>query len=315
MRVLVTGAAGFLGRNALLAIPASWEVVAIYRPGESGFLAFLADQGLRHVRPEACDLTDPAQVKAVAQRVGSAFDLGLYLASNTSIPAAIARPVDDLVTNVVGLLNALQTWRVGHLVYLSSGAVYLGFSGLVGPHTAVAPTLPYGLSKLTAERYLHAFVQYHGTPDAATIIRFFGAYGPHEPAHRLYTRLVKRFAFERNPRFTLLGDGENISDAMYVDDAIRALLAVLRAPAEGVRTVDLGVGGVETVNQVVTRTARAFGLEPRIIHEGTAPGYITFRIDPEPFFTLYGFRPTVSLEEGVRRVAAHLERERYVQDR
>ena len=56
MRLLITGAAGFLGRNALLAIPNSWQVVALHRPGSREFLTFLEAHQLNHVQPVACDL-------------------------------------------------------------------------------------------------------------------------------------------------------------------------------------------------------------------------------------------------------------------
>jgi len=310
MQLLLTGATGFLGRNALLAIPHSWEVVALYRPGKSDFLAFLEAHHLRHVRPVACDLTDMQQVERAVAQVGGNFDNCLALASNTSIPGSIERPIQDLTTNIIGLLHLLQYCSFDHLVYLSSGAVYIGLIGLVGPTSAVSPTLPYAISKLAAEHYIRASVSHHRAPRRATIVRFFGAFGPYEPPRKLYTRLVRQFAFERDPNFTVIGDGENYIDAMYVDDAIRALMMVMTCPpAEQVRCIDLGVGSGETVNQVVTRVARAFGLEPQITHAGSTAEYIRFVIDPQPFASAYQFTPTVSLEVGLGLLTAHLEQE------
>ena len=310
MRLLVTGASGFLGRNALLTIPPSWQVVAIYRSEQSGFLSFLESHRLHHIQAVACDLTDNDQVEHAMQRVGKTFDSCLALASNTSIPASIERPIDDLTTNTIGLLHLLQRCAIRHLVYLSSGAVYIGLKGLVGPASTLSPTLPYAISKLAAEQYIRAFSAHYQTPDYATIVRFFGAYGPYEPPRKLYTKLVRQFAFTRNAHFSVLGDGENYIDAMYIDDAIRALLAVLTIPpAERVRCIDLGVGSGESVNAVVARAAHMFGIEPRIEHEGFPAEYIQFVIDPRPFSEAYQFTPEVSLEEGLRRLAAHLRQE------
>src|SRR5712692_3172960 len=272
MRLLITGASGFLGRNALLAIPSSWQVAALYRSGNSGFLSFVEDHQLRHVQPVACDLTDVRQVERAVSQVGREFDSCLALASNTSIPGSIERPIDDLVTNSIGLLHLLQNCSFDHLVYFSSGAVYVGLTGLVGPASAVSPTLPYAISKLAAEQYIRAFAHHYQTPKHATIIRFFGAYGPYEPPRKLYTKLVRQFAFERNPHFTVMDDGENYIDAMYIDDAIKALMAVLISPppaAKSVRCIDLGVGSGETINQLVTRAAHTFRLEPQISHQGS----------------------------------------------
>jgi nucleoside-diphosphate-sugar epimerase len=310
MRLLVSGASGFLGRNALLNMPSSWQVVALHRPGNRDFLNFLEAHQLHHVQPMACDLTDEQQVEQAMGGVGRSFDYCLALASNTSIPGSIELPIQDLTTNVIGLLHVLQRCSIDHLVYLSSGAVYVGLTGLVGPTSAVAPTLPYAISKLAAEQYIRAFVHHYQTPRRATIVRFFGAYGPYEPPHKLYTKLVRRFAFDRNPHFIVIGDGENYIDAMYVDDAIRALIAVLTLPpVEKIRCIDLGVGSGETVNQVVTRAAHVFELEPKINHEGYTAEYIRFLIDPQPFSLAYQFMPAIPLEVGLRRLAVHLGQE------
>ena len=309
MRLLVTGASGFLGRNALLSVPPSWDVVALYHHDTTRFLRFLEARRLAHVRAYACDLTDVSSVQRTAAATGERFDACLYLASNTSIPLSIERPAEDLTTNVIGLLHTLQTWTFEHMVYLSSGAVYMGSSGHVTPNTPVSPTLPYAIAKLAAEQYIRASHQWNGSPRSATIIRFFGAFGPYEPARKVYTKLVRRFAFERDPRFVVQGNGENYIDAMYVDDTIHALIAALTQVSPGVRTIDLGLGNRETVNEVVARAAAAFGLTPDIEHVGMSPEYITFYCTLEPFQSIYNVTPTVSLEDGLRRLAEHLRQE------
>lgn len=307
MRLLVTGASGFIGRNILLALPRTWEVVALYRSENSDFLRFIQFHQLDHMRPMACDLTDAHQVSHTFNQVGRDFEGCLALASNTSIPGSIEQPIQDLTTNVVGLLHLLQWCTFEHLVYLSSGAVYVGLTGLVSPASALSPTLPYAISKLAAEQYIRAFVHLHETIRHATIIRFFGAYGPYEPARKLYTKLVHQFAFERNPHFTIVGDGENYIDAMYIDDTIEALMEVLtQPPSHKVSCVDLGIGSRETVNQMVTRAARIFGLEALLHHNAAAAEYIQFFIDPQPFAFTYQFMPSLPLEVGLKRLATHL---------
>jgi nucleoside-diphosphate-sugar epimerase len=286
----------------------------LYRPSNTDFLHFVQTHRLQHVRPVACDLTDEYQVKQAMEQVGKNFDICLALASNTSIPASIQQPLQDLTTNVVGLLHILQNFTFDHIIYLSSGAVYIGLKGLVSPQSAVAPTLPYAISKLAAEHYIHAYVHHHHISRSATILRFFGAYGPYEPQRKLYTKLVRQFAFERNPLFTVAGNGENYIDAMYIDDAIKALMAVLTRPSQdGIRCIDLGVGSRESVNQVVIRAAHTFDLEPQLHHEGSTAEYIQFVIDPHPFASTYQFVPTIPLEDGLKRLADHLWQEEHIQ--
>lgn len=308
MRLLVTGAAGFLGRNVLLTVPRSWQVVALYRPGNVAFLQFVSQHELRNVQPVACDVTDIHQVQHIMADCGNVFDSCLALASNTSIPLSIEQPAQDLSINTLGLLTILETCVFDHVVFLSTGTVYDGLTGRVGPTSAVFPVLPYAISKLTSEQYIRAFVRYRQTLKHATIIRFFGAYGPYEPERKLYTKLVRQFAFERNPCFTVTGDGEDYIDAMYVDDACQALMAVLQtSPEERICCIDLGAGRGERVNQVVTRAAHLFGVEPQIQHIGTPASYIQFCIDARPFAHRYNFSTTIPLEVGLKRLAAHLE--------
>src|SRR5688572_2157520 len=224
MDILVTGASGFIGKNVLLGLPRDARVVATWHRDET-FPAFLESQGLAHVTPLKVDLADTGAVNALAGRL-KGFDACIYLAANGDPAYSNHAPVEDLRANALALLNVITAGSFGHFVFFSSGAVYDGLEGDVGPASAPAPTLPYAISKWASERYvLHAAKQ--GRIKTASNVRFFGAYGPHEPARKIYGKLVRQFAFERSPRFTLRGDGRNYIDAMYVDDTVRAILAIL----------------------------------------------------------------------------------------
>lgn len=298
-----------MGHNALLQYPRDWEITALHRPDDGSFARFLERHQLRNVRARACDLSDAAQVAAVFRELASEWDQCLYFAANTSIPFSVAHPEVDLASNTIGLIHILQHAQIGHLVFVSSGAVYIGCKGLVGPETALMPDLPYAISKLSAEYYARAMYTHHNNPASATIVRFFGAYGPYELARKLYTRAVRAFAFERTSEFTVMGDGENFIDAMYVDDAVRAFQAILERPSTGVETIDLAEGARITINEVVTRAARTFGIDPHIIHEGESSEYKTYFVDPQAFVTRYGVAPRITLEDGLQRLARHLAAE------
>jgi dTDP-glucose 4,6-dehydratase len=223
VKVLVTGASGFIGHNVLLRAPREWQIVALYNhtPGLEEFVRRHQLDGVRAVR---CDLTDAAAVGEFARADGS-FDACLYLAANGDPARSAERPAWDLQLNTLALVTCLEHIRFGHVVYVSSGAVYDGLSGAVTPATPVAPRLPYAISKLASEHYLRAFAERPRTVGSFVNVRFFGAYGPYEPHRKITTRWL-RGLMSGQREFAVRGNGENLIDFMYVDDAVDGFLAL-----------------------------------------------------------------------------------------
>jgi nucleoside-diphosphate-sugar epimerase len=304
VRLLVTGASGFIGRNLVLATPRDWHVVATYHDAQD-FPDFLAARGLAHVTPVRIDLAGAAPAE-IAGCLGPEHDAAVFLAANGDPARSVHAPRFDLASNTLSLVAVLEAVRVDRLVYFSSGAVYDGVRGDVRPDVAVRPRLPYAISKLASEHYVRSFT-HAGRVRSAVNVRFFGAFGPHEPERKVYMRLVRAFALEGHREFTVRGDGRNLIDAMYVDDTTRAIRMLLddRA-AQGCDTLDLASGAPLSLEALVRAAAATFGIEPRIVFEGAVPEYIEFRSVDPTMHERYAFRPEVPLAEGLRRLAAHL---------
>src|SRR6187200_3107117 len=101
MKVVVTGASGFIGHNVLLRAPREWEIVAVYH-STSGLEQFVKAQGLANVRPVKCDLLNEAEVSRLAQEIGKP-DAMLYLAANGDPAASSQRVRWDLESNTLAL--------------------------------------------------------------------------------------------------------------------------------------------------------------------------------------------------------------------
>ena len=170
MRVVVTGASGFIGHNVLLRAPRDWDVVAVAHR-TPGLDRFVAEHALSHVRVVTCDLTDVSAVRRLAAEIGRS-DAALYLAANGDPAASAERPRWDLESNTLALVTFLEYVAVDHLVYLSSGAVYDGLTGAVSPASPVAPRLPYAISKLASEQYIRFFAERRRTPGSYINVRF-----------------------------------------------------------------------------------------------------------------------------------------------
>src|SRR5262245_58135801 len=306
MRVLITGASGFIGHNALLRAPREWQVVALYNR-TTGLEEFARQHHLANVRAVRCDLTDAAAAAEFGRTHGS-FDACLYLAANGDPARSAERPAWDLQLNTLALVNCLEHVRVGHFVYVSSGAVYDGLDGPVTPATPVAPLLPYAISKLASEHYLRAFAERRRTVGSFVNVRFFGAYGPYEPDRKITTRWL-RGLMSGQREFAIRGNGENLIDFMYVDDAVDGFLALVAAGGYS-GTLDYASGSPVRVNAVVETMARVLGTEVTVRHEGHTEEYIQFRSVDQTMRDRFGFVPRVAFADGVRRLHDFLVRQR-----
>ena len=305
MKLVVTGASGFIGHNVLLRAPREWDIVAVYHR-TPGLEAFVKAQGLSHVRPVKCDLLNEDDVKALARTIGGKPDAMLYLAANGDPAASAERPRWDLESNTVALVTCLEHCPADHVVYLSSGAVYDGLSGPVSPASAVSPLLPYAISKLASEQYLRFFAEQRGSVGSYINVRFFGAYGPYEAARKITTRWLTAMAAGQR-EFVVRGNGENLIDFMYVDDAVDGFLALVKA--EGTRaTVDFASGSPLSVNQVVHTMARILDADVTIRNEGTVAEYIEFRSVDPTMRERFGMRPARSFEDGLRALQKFMGR-------
>lgn len=298
MQVVVTGASGFIGRNVLLRAPRGWDVVALYHHTPD-LDTFVTRHSLPRVRVMRCNLLDAADVQAVANAAGGRPDAVLYLAANGDPAASAARPRWDLESNTTALVNFLEHCPADHVVYLSSGAVYDGLVGAVSPATPVAPALPYAISKLASEHYLRFFAERRGTVGSYINVRFFGAYGPYEAERKITTRWLRGMASGQR-EFVIRGDGKNLIDFMYVDDAVDGLLTLLAARGTSA-TVDFASGTPASIDEVALAMARALGVQVMLRHEGEVPEYIRFRSADTTMRDRFGVRPSIAFDEGFRR--------------
>ena len=306
MKLVVTGASGFIGHNVLLRAPREWTVYAVYH-ATSGLEAFAARHGLTNVRPVRCDLLNESAVQALARTIGGKPDAMLYLAANGDPAASAERPRWDLESNTIAFVNCLEHCPADHVVYLSSGAVYDGLSGAVSPTTAVSPRLPYAISKLASEQYLRFFAEHRGSVSSYVNVRFFGAYGPYEPARKITTRWLQALAAGQR-EFVVRGDGRNLIDFMYVDDAVDGFLVLLKARGQKL-TVDFASGSPVSVNDVVRTMAATLGVEVAVRHEGHVAEYIQFHSVDAAMRERFSVVPATTFADGIVRLRQFLSEE------
>jgi len=297
MRILVTGAAGFVGKNLLRGFPATWSVTALTRQPE-GLTAFCEQYSLTNVQVLGLDLCDKHAVKAALG--DESFTACVHLAANGDPRLAAEHPSRDVHGNVVPLLILLESGvKIGRFIHFSSGSVYEGHTGLVGADTPLRTYTPYSITKQAAESYVKYF-RSRGSIGGYVIIRFFGCYGLYEAERKVYRRLVRAFALGKDASITLYGDGSNMIYAMYASDAVEAVLAVLRSERSDV-TVDLCGPEAMNIREVVATALGAFQVKPAVTFTGEAPiERHTFRVSNTAFKEAFGFEPRIELAAGFK---------------
>lgn len=301
MRIIIPGASGFIGKNFLLRSPKLWEIIGIYNTTR-GFPDFVKERNLNNVIPVRCDLTDRVQVERLGEKFNNEFDVCLFLAANGNPTFSVLDPIMDIRKNTESLLNFLEVFHIERLIYLSSGAVYDGLKGLISPHSKLAPTLPYAISNLASEQYIKFYTHKKRSVEEYIILRFFGAYGPFEPARKIYTKLVHCFGIQKRNTYVIHGNGENLIDAMYIDDAIDGIMKVISSKERNA-TVDFASGNPLTINALVEKASRVFGIpEVKITHEGSVPEFINFYTTGQEMYDMFGFKPTTKLSDGLSKL-------------
>lgn len=289
MKLLVVGGSGFIGRQFLdNADLDGWDVCATFREREPR----------TRYRTMRCDLLE-------SEADFSDFDAAVYMAGNSNHTWALQNTAADMSLNAVAMARFLQTFR-GDLVLLSTGAVYYGHEGLVGPDTPTDPLFPYAISKLASE-LLARWAEENDRLRSLKVLRLYYAYGPGEEERRLIRRALVQFGLKREPGFRINGTGESLMGPMHVSDVVRALELALRTGATGV--YDLPSAHPSTVREIVEVAASVCGLRPEIELVPTTERTLTFFSEQERFASEFGFQQRLTLEKGMALYLEDLRRE------
>jgi len=229
-RLLVTGAAGFIGSNfvrRVLERQTDWYVIgldALTYAGNLANLEHLEDTGrFAFVRGDICD----------EQTVSGVWEQGLWGLINFAAESHVDRSIHGgaafVRTNVVGVQVLLERSRlhgVERFVQVSTDEVYgsLGAEGRFSESSPLAPNSPYSASKAAADLLVRAYHHTHGVP--AMITRCSNNYGPYQFPEKVIPLFVTNLLAGR--QVPLYGDGSNVRDWIHVQDHCDALIRVLQ---------------------------------------------------------------------------------------
>ncbi len=301
MRVLVTGAAGFIGSHLCGRLVAEGHEVVGFDDLSEGRLENLAD--VPEVRFEHADLRDGEAVLAAAAGCGAI----LHQAAMKSVPRSVEEPERFTQVNVLGTLHVLQAAREqgASVVLASSSSVYGDQARFpLTEYMAPRPRSPYAATKLTVEAYGRAWWESYGVRTVA--LRYFNVFGPGQDPASEYAAVVPRFTMAclTGTRPVVYGDGEQARDFTFIDDVVEANLLAARAPDIACGQVFNIGGGAEptSVNRLLELIAAACGAEPDPVYEPARTGDIRWSEADIGFARRsFGFEPDVGITDGLRR--------------
>ena len=317
MKLIVTGGAGFIGSAVVRqAVVAGHQVVNLDALTYAACLdnvASVADApNYTFVKADICDR---AAMTAVldAQRP----DAIMHLAAESHVDRSIDGPGTFIETNITGtytLLEAAREFWVGQgrpdgfrFHHISTDEVYgsLGATGQFTEDTPYDPRSPYSASKAASDHLVRAWAETYGLPVVLT--NCSNNYGPyHFPEKLIPVVILNALAGKALP---IYGDGSNVRDWLYVEDHADALLTVLQRGQLG-RSYNIG-GENERSNLELVQTICAIldrlrpGDRPYadlITFVTDRPGHdARYAIDPTRISTELGWRPSVTVEEGLEK--------------
>ena len=312
-RVLVTGAAGFIGSTLSGCLLAQGrEVVGLdsldpYYPVEMkrrNLAALESSPGFRFVRG---DVRDPETLAAVF--AGAPLDGVAHLAALAGVRPSLERPAEYADVNVVGsarVFEACVEAGVERVVFASSSSVYgerLDGEPFRETDLVERPISPYAATKRAGELLAHSF--HHGHGLRVVCARIFTAYGPRQRPDLAVRAFAERI--RRGDPIPVFGDGKSLRDFTYVDDLVDGLVRALDSGL-GFEILNLGAGRTVTVLEVVELLERALGRPARIEWLPRQMGDVSRTwADIGAAGRMLGYAPRTSLEEGIARFVAWLE--------
>jgi UDP-glucose 4-epimerase len=303
MRVMVTGGAGFVGSELVRQLCAAEAEVLVVDNLVNGRRENLAGLPGDQVTLEVADIRDDARMGTLMQGVSMVYHLACL-----GVRHSLHAPLENHDVNATGtlkLLLAAKAAGVRRFVYTSSAEVY-GMP-LWMPITEDHPNLPtnaYGAAKLAGEA--HARAAYTTNRFPAVVVRLFNSYGPRCHHEGDCGEVIPRFLLRcmAGVPMVIFGDGSQTRDFNYIGDTAGAvLLAGLVDEAVG-QTFNVGSGKDLSINQLAAEVTRVVGRSKiDVLYDAPRPADImALRADSARAQTVLGYKPTVSLAEGLARL-------------
>lgn len=305
MRILVTGAAGFIGSHVAERLLADGHDVVLL----DGFTDYY-DPARKASNVE----TARAHPRATFHRLDLRTDVldaaldgveaVVHLAAMPGLPRSWTDMAEYTSCNLLAtyrLVEAARAAGVRRFLQVSTSSVY-GEDAMGDEDQPLHPVSPYGVTKLAAEHLVGAYVRTHDFP--AAIVRYFSIYGPRQRPDMAYHKFIE--ALLDGQPLTVFGDGRQSRSSTYIADCVEGTVRALHGAAVG-EVYNIGGGERIELFDVIQLIAAEIGVTPEIRFEPARPGDQRHTVaDTARARAAFGFEPTWSPADGLRaQIAWH----------
>lgn len=295
MKSLVTGGAGFIGSNLVdRLIEMGHEVVVIDNEYSDAHDHFYWNDRAHNYKYDICDYEN---TRPLYEDVDYVF----HFAAEARIQPSIENPIKAIFINTVGTCTVLQCARearVKRVMYSSTSAAY-GTNQTPNIETQPDDCLnPYSVSKVSGEKVCSMYTYLYGLP--TVIFRYFNVYGERQPIRGQYAPVIGVFLRQRDAGepLTIVGDGEQRRDFVYVGDIVNAnVMAALSNPNSDAfgKVYNIGTGKNYSVNEIAEMFNHPIiNIPPRLGESRISLA------NNDKFCNKFGWKPSMKVEDWVK---------------
>jgi UDP-glucose 4-epimerase len=297
MKILVTGGAGFIASQIADAFLSEDHEVHILDNLSTGFE--------KNINPKAhfikSDISSPAILEIFEREK---FDVVNHHAAQIDVRKSVNDPIFDANTNILGTINLLQACiktGVKKFMFASTGGAVYGEQEYfpADEHHPTNPISPYGITKLTIEKYLFFYRNEYGLNH--TILRYANVYGPRQnPFGEAGVVAIFANKLIKNENPVINGEGKQTRDYVFVEDVVKANIITLNSKTSNIFNV--GTGIETSVNELFSILNSIAGGKAIEKHGPTPKGEQSRSvITSEKLFSEFNWKPSIKIEEGLKK--------------
>lgn len=304
MKILITGGAGFIGSHiADCYLQLGHEVVIV-----DNLITGERDNIPQKAAFYEMDICDP-HLKDVFEKERP--NVVSHQAAQMDVRKSVADPIFDATNNVLGGINVMQNcvkFGVKKLIFASTGGAIYGEQDYfpADEDHPLRPLSPYGITKLTTEKYLYFYQQTYGLN--YTVLRYANVYGPRQNPHGeagVVAIFLTKILSGEQP--IINGDGKQTRDYVYVGDVVKAGEIALNS-AEN-KIYNIGTGIETNVNELFQKICNAVGMSvPEVHGEAKAGEQLRSVLSTSKIKKEEGWQPSVNLNEGLKLTAEYFRK-------